>query len=325
MTLLVASTWGGCVSLVTDRRISRGAPPTTTTVDEEAGKLLAVYCANALFAIAYTGIAVAENVWMDEAIASCLAFRNIKPAMIQRGSYFLSRPLHEVLKNLCFNLPIRLRSNPAIAREGLTLAITGWHLQPRMQPFVCELIFTRDSIQVGGSMKIKWHPVGRHFRHYPGGFWLQTWGDEDDEFEVKLQALEDTQGLTHDDVERYIVAAVIERGQRTPTVGDQCLALQIDPSRRDAHIQFTYYPSAHAEDPHSLLSGWVLAPTSIHSPTRESTNGGEFSDCGRYVHGGYSDPKAGLFVRNRLPLSSMSYGGPILLQLQAQHRESPPK
>ena len=87
MTLIVASAWGGRVSLVTDRRISRGAPPKTTTVDDEAAKLVAVYCKNALFAISYTGIAVAEDAWMDQAIASCLAFRDIKPAMIQPGSW----------------------------------------------------------------------------------------------------------------------------------------------------------------------------------------------------------------------------------------------
>ena len=174
-------------------------------------------------------------------------------------------------------------------------------------------------------MKIKWYPVARHFRHCPNGLWLQAWGDEDEELDVKLRALCDTRGFTHDDVERYIVAAVIERGQRTPTVGDHCLALQIDPSLRDAHLQFTYYPSAQAEDPHNLLSGWVMAPTSIHSPTRESTAGGEFSDCGHYVHGGYSDPNAGLYIRTRLPLSTMIHGGPVRLAYEAQQRAGPPK
>lgn len=325
MTLIVASVWGGRVSVVADRRISQAVGSVTTTVEEEAAKLLAVYCANALFGIGYTGIAVSDRGWIDQAIASCLAFRDIKPALIQPGSFSLGRPVHEILKNLAFNLPIRLRDTRGVEATGLTLTAAGWQLGRRLVPFICELKLLPDSTGVGGRMGITWHPVAKHFRHYPTGLWIQTWGDEDATLEMQLRALADTHGFTHDDVERHVVDAIVQRGTRTPTVGDQCLALQIDPRRADAHLQFSYYPNESAEDPHSLLSGWVMAPTSIHSPTRESTRGATFSDDGRYVEGGYSDPNCGLFIRTRLPVSAMSLGGPMVISFGAQVRREPPK
>jgi hypothetical protein len=294
-------------------------------VEEEAAKLLVVYCGNALFGLAYTGIAVSGEAWIDQAIASCLAFRDVKPALIQPGSFSLRRPFHEILNNLAFNLPIRLRASRGVKETGLKLAAVGWQLGRRLVPFICELTLEPDSLHIGGRMRVTWHPVAKHFRQSTSGLWIQTWGDEDADLELRLRALAETRGYTHDDVERYIVDAIVQRGTRTPTVGDQCLALQIDPRRRDAHLQFSYYPNLSAEDPHSLLSGWVLAPTSIHSPTRETTQGAEFSGCGQYVEGGYSDPNCGLIVRTRLPISAMSLGGPMSISFGAQKRRMPPK
>jgi hypothetical protein len=323
MTLIVASVWGDRFGFVTDRRISRGTSGNATPVDEEAAKLLVVYCANSLFAITYTGVAVAVGTWLDQEIASCLAFKQVELAMIQPGSFFLNRPLHELLQNLAFNLPIRLRKQSGALAAGLTLAVGGWHLRPRLQPFLCELSLVPSSLQVGGTMSMKWIAVAKHFRTYPSGLWLQAWGDEDPQLETTLRALGSTDGFTHDDVERYIVHAIVDRGLRTQTVGQQCLALQLDPRDRDGHVQFTYYPSTDAEDPHSLLSGWVLAPTSIHSPTRATTLGCQYSVCGAYVEGGYSDPNAGLFVRTRIPTSNLRLGGPSVVSYQTQQRIGP--
>lgn len=124
-------------------------------VDAEASKLLVVMCGNALFSISYTGIAVTSEMWMDEAIASCLAFRKIKPAMVQPGGgFFLARPLHELLKNLAFNLPIRLRTMPSVSAVGLTLAIAGWHRRPKPQPFIWEMRWQPEAEKIGGSMLI---------------------------------------------------------------------------------------------------------------------------------------------------------------------------
>ena len=324
MTLIVASVWGGRVSIVADRRISKVTSSSIAVVEEEAAKILTVYCADALCAITYTGIATVHGRWMDQTIANCLTMRTVEPAMIQPGSFFLGRPAHEILRNLAFNLPIRLRGVAGLSSTGLTLAVAGWHLRPRRQPFVAELTLTSESTAVGGSMKVKWYPVAKHFRHFPSGLWMQAWGDDDTALESTLRSLENTTGYTHDDVERFVVQAVLDRAQTTRTVGGQCLAVQLDPARPDAHIQFTYYPSESARDPHSFLSGWVMAPTSIHTPTRENTRGGAFSDCGQYVHGGYSDPNAGLFVRTRLPTSAMKLGGPLLMSYEAERPCPPP-
>lgn len=324
MTILAASIWNSRVSIVVDRQISRRSATGLQVVQQEASKLLVVFCGNALFSIAYTGIAVADSVWMDEAIASCLAFRQIEPAMLQPGSWFLRRPIHEILRNLAFNLPIRLRSTPSIASQGLTLVLTGWHLRPRPQPFIWELTWHEAANRIGGSLAINRHQVAKHFRHCPNGLWLQTWGDTGSIFEKTMQELGGTQGFTHDDVERFIVNAIVARSQDTATVGDQSLALQMDLHDPEWQVQFTYYPGISAVDPHSFLSGWLLAPTSIHSPVRESTSGGVYSSCNRYVMGGFSDPNAGLTVRTRLPLQSMRYGGPLTISCQAEKRMPPP-
>lgn len=325
MTILTASIWGGRVSLVVDRQISRRTSLGPQVVATDASKLLVVLCRNALFSIGYTGVAVAKSMWMDETIASCLAFKRVEPAMVQPGSWFLSRPVHELLHNLAFNLPIRLRSNPSVASEGLTLAVAGWHLRPRLQPFLWELAWTSAAGRIGGSMAVTKHKVAKHFRHFRGGLWLETWGDTGEQYEQKMRDLAGTQGFTHDDVERFVVEAIVARSKETPTVGDQCLAVQLDPLDRDGHVQFSYYPGSSADDPHSLLSGWILSPTMISSPTRQGTRGGTYSVCNRYITGGFSDEKARLSVRTRLPVQSMRHGGPFVLSYGVEPRAQPPR
>ena len=325
MTILTASVWGDKVSVVVDRQISRTTPSGVMVLDSEASKLLVVFCQDAIYSISYTGVAVADCRWLDEAIAECLAFRKLEPAMIQLGAGFiLRRPMYETLKNLAFNLPIRLRKTKSVFSTGLTLAVVGWHLSPVLKPFACELIWTPEAGKVGGRMTTNWQQVDRDLRRCPSGLWMQTWGDTGQKFNQRMEQLGLTQGFTHDDVERYIVNAIVERSQETPTVGNQCLALQLDPRDHQGHVQFTYYPSANSEDSSSFLSGWVLTPTAINSPTRESTCGGSYSACGNYVLGGFSDPNSGLFVRNRLPLASKHHGGPQVMSYGVQKRKSPP-
>ncbi len=57
------------------------------------------------------------------------------------------------------------------------------------------------------------------------------------------------------------------------------------------------YPTLGADDPNQLLTGWLLTPTMIQSPTRESTCGGDYSACGQYLLGGFFDATAHLHVR----------------------------
>lgn len=243
--------------------------------------------------------------------------------MAQPGSRFLSRPVHEMLQNLAFNLPIRLRSNPFVATQGLKLAVAGWHLRPRFQPFVCELAWNATAGEVGGSMSITKHKVAKHFRQFQNGLWLNTWGDTGERYEQRMHDLGKVERFTHDDVERFIVEAIVARSKETKTVGDQCLAVQLDPTDPDGHVQFTYYPGDSADDPHSLLSGWLLTPTMISSPTREATRGGSYSACNRYITGGFSDQNARLAVRTRLPIESMSHGGPLIISYAVEPRSEP--
>jgi hypothetical protein len=238
---------------------------------------------------------------------------------VQPGSWFLARPVHELLHNLAFNLPIRLRSNRALGSEGLTLALVGWHLGPRLRPFIWELKWTPGSCNVGGNLKTTRHKVAKHLRQYRRGLWLQTWGDTGPRFEAAMHDLVQTVGYTHDDVERHVVNAVVERSKETETVGSECLAVQLDPTDRSGQVQFTYYPGSEMVA-QNLLSGWVLTPRLISAPTSESTGGGVYSPCGNYVVGGFSDANTNLFVRTRLPLKSISHGGPFRLSYAVASR-----
>lgn len=324
MTILTATIRGGRISVVVDRQLSRPTRFGLSVVNKEASKLLVAFCGNAIFAVTYTGVAVADSIWMDEAIASCLAFRKLESAMLQPGSWLLSRPVHELLNNLAFNLPIRLRTLPTIATQGLTLAVTGWHLRPRLQPFACELTWGKTAGQVGGSLGITRRQVAKHFKHFPGGLWLQALGDTGERYEETMQDLASSQGLTHDDIERYVVEAIVARSKETASVGEQCLALQLDPRDHDGQVQFTYYPGSIGADPHSFLTGWTLSPTMINSPTRESTSGSQYSSCNRYAVGGFSDSNSKLFIRTRLPIESMNHGGPVVISYATEKRNPPP-
>ncbi len=244
--------------------------------------------------------------------------------MIQPGSWFLSRQMHELIENLAFNLPIRLRNDPAVRVEGLTLAIVGWHLRPEPIPFLWELLWTPSAQRIGGRMMINRLQVAKHFRSFPSGLWLQSWGDIGTTFDDKLRQLENTTGFTHDDVERYIVGCVVQRSRETQTVGDACLATQLDPRDEEGHVQFSYYPSLQSDVPNSLFSGWLLTPTLISAPTLATTRGSSYSACNRYVEGGFYDTKSGISVRTRLPLQHISHGGPEVIGYGTATRTPPP-
>lgn len=324
LTILVTTIWGGRVSVVVDRQISRRIASSVEVVTADASKALTVRCKDALFTIAYTGVATAKSRWIDEVIADCLAFKSVKNAWVQPSSFFLSRPVRELLKNLAFNLPIHLRSNPSLPVEGLKLAVSGWHLGPHQVPFICELRWTPRASQVGGSMSIEWQKVAKFLRNSSRGIWLQTWGDTDHCFLRQMNELVRSHGLDHDGVERWIVDAVVERSRKTATVGSECIALQLDPKDREGHVQVTCYPNERQEDP-SLQSGWLLTPSMISAPTRETPGGGVYSPCGRYITGGYFDPGSGVSVRTRLPSQFVLHGGPSVLGYSAALRERPPE
>ena len=76
--------------MVADRRISqRISNRSVAVVDDESNKLVVVQCHEALFAIAYTGVAVAHQAWMDCVIANCLAHQKWPRKFEQRDKWKL--------------------------------------------------------------------------------------------------------------------------------------------------------------------------------------------------------------------------------------------
>lgn len=105
VTVIVSTIWGGKVSIVVDRRISRRlSGHSVAVVDDDSNKLLVVQCHGSLFAVAYTGIAVAHQRWMDCVIADCLAHQKLSPALVQPGSSLLARPAYALIRELMINL-----------------------------------------------------------------------------------------------------------------------------------------------------------------------------------------------------------------------------
>ena len=130
MTVIVNSFWGGRITQVVDRQISRRITRSgpVEVVDPASTKVCVVLCGNALLSIAYTGVAVAHLQWMDSVIASCLAHRPLDKAMVEPGAIWLARPVHTVISELTLNLNGRLNSDPLARGLDLHLSIVGWHL-----------------------------------------------------------------------------------------------------------------------------------------------------------------------------------------------------
>lgn len=69
MTVIVNTIWGNRISQIVDRQISqRGAGGSASVVDALSTKACVVLCSNALASIAYTGIAVAHQRWVDAVV-----------------------------------------------------------------------------------------------------------------------------------------------------------------------------------------------------------------------------------------------------------------
>ena len=114
MTVIINAIWGGRITQVVDRQISRRASRAVEVVDLASTKVCVVRCSNALLSIAYTGVAVVKLGWMDSVLADCLAHRRLEAAIIQPGTPWLGRSAHMVIGELAINLNGRL--NPT--RQG---------------------------------------------------------------------------------------------------------------------------------------------------------------------------------------------------------------
>jgi hypothetical protein len=304
VTVIVSTVWGGRINITADRRISRRLSSNTVeVVDDDSNKLLVVHCYGALFVLAYTGVAVAHESWMDCVIADCLAHRKLNPALAQPGARLLARPAFALINELKLNLNGALNSDSKSRLEGLELLIQGWEYgKRRLIPFSCKL--QRGCPHPNGNryFELQHHPVAKFFRANPTGLWGETLGDDGGAITEALEALRSTVGLTHDDVEQHLRQAVVDRSRETQTVSPSSVALQLDPRIPDGQVTFTYYPHESGADGHPLLSPWVMTPRMLCSPSISTSAFSPRSDCGNYLLGGFSDGNTNLHVVTRLPI-----------------------
>lgn len=326
MTVIVSTIWGGRVNMVVDRRISRRmCNHSAEVVDDESNKLVVVQCHGALFAIAYTGVAVTHQAWMDCAIADCLAHRKLNSALAQPGSSLLARPTHALIKELKINLNGALNTDKLSRLENLELLVQGWEYgKERLIPFSYKL--TRGTRQANGNryFRLSHHPVAKFFRENPSGLWGESLGDDGGAMDKAIHALKSAVGFTHDDVERHLRQAVEDRSLETNTVSPSCVAVQIDPRVADGHVLFTYYPHETSGEGYPLLSPWVMTPRMICSPSLSTSAYSPQSECRKYLIGGFSDGNTNLHVVTRLPIEHGMPQGKGALSFRFQPRQGTP-
>lgn len=320
MTVIVSTIWGGRISVIADRRISRRLPGQgVEIVDDDSNKLIVVQCYGALFAIAYTGVATAHESWMDCVIAERLAHRRLEPSLVAPGAPMLARPAFALIDELRINLNGVLNSDRQSRLERLELLVQGWDFRGgRLLPFSCKLI--RGAVQPNGYryFELKHHAVAKFFREHPTGLWGETLGDDGGAIPEALEYLRSSVGFTHDDVERHLHEAILSRSRETQTVSPACVALQLAPRIPDGQVLVTYYPHDTSPSGYTLLSPWVLTPRMICAPSISTSAYSPSSECGSYLLGGFSDGNTQLHVTTRLPVEyGMPSGkGPLRFQFQ---------
>ena len=326
MTVIVSAIWGGRINILVDRRISRRlSSGAVRVIDDDSNKLLVVQCHGALFAIAYTGIAVTRESWMDGVIADCLAHRKLNPALIQSGARPIARPAFALINELKINLNGVLNSDPTSRLEHLELLVQGWEYgKKRLIPFSCKL--KRGSPHANGNryFNLQHHPVAKFFREHPHGLWSETLGDDGGAITTALETLNFTVGLTHDKVEQFLRQAVFDRSRETPTVSPASVALQLAPRIQDGQVIFTHYPHGVATEGYPLLSPWVMTPRMFCSPSLATSAFSRPSVCGNYLLGGFSDGNSQLHVVTRIPAEHAMPRGKGFVSFKLQSRPPPP-
>ncbi len=324
MTAIINTIWGGKVCQIVDRQITRKLPVANSqVVDSESNKVCILLASDALVSIAYTGVAVAKQVWFDCVVANCLAHRKLSFAMAQSGSAYLGRPISVLISELAINLNGKLNSDSRARLYDLRLSVVGWHLGRKLTPLAWEL--DRGAPQENGFryFNLIRHPVGKFLRQWPRGFWADTLGDVGSSIDESIGALETTVGCTHDDVERYLGDAVLQRSTETKTVSPDCIAVQLDPRDHDGQVQVTYYPSRSSAVGFPLLSPWILTPRLITAPTKMSSIALPTSSCGKFIVGGFKDGVTNLNVRTRLPVQAKQNGNVGRISWSFQPRPKP--
>lgn len=298
MTAIINTIWGGKVCQIVDRQISRGK---TEVVDPVSNKICIILTKDALATIAYTGIAVANETWLDCNIANCLAHRKLAFSVCSPGAPLLCRPINTVVSELAANLN-GLLNRDKIAREyDLKLSIVGWHLNNVNSPFSWELYRGPRESNGNRYFKLKRHQTGKFFRQHPKGLWGETLGDTGKLIDNELISIGNSEGMTHDNVERHLRNAIVARSSETITVSSDCVAVQLDPLNPAGQVQFTFYPGSDGES-RKFLCPWVLTPRLICSPTESTSAYCTESECGNYVLSGFSDTNTNLNISTRLPI-----------------------
>jgi len=309
MTVIINTVWGGRISQVVDRQISKETDRHGyDVIDPESNKVLIALMKDALVSIAYTGIAVADSVWMDCVIANCLAHRKLGNAMIQPGIPYLMRPIHTVVKELALNLSGKLNREKVAKTHGLRVSIVGFHLSEKQTPLAWELSIGEKEENGVRYFKVTQHKLGKFLREHPNGLWGETLGNPGDTIDEGLAELGKTEGMNHDDVELFIKELIRKRASETESISAECIAVQIDLRRPDSQVQVTFYPKGNAK----LLTPWVLTPRLVSAPSVMSSSCLPVSECGKYVLGGFEDRNTNLSIRSRLPVEyTEEYKGAI--------------
>ena len=299
MTVIINTIWGGRVSQIVDRQISKKTGSNKySVVDDESNKALIVLTKDALVSIAYTGIAAANEAWMDCVIADCLAHRKLVNAIAQPGIPYLARPIHAVMKELAINLNGKLNSDSVARSYDLKISVVGFHLSKRKTPLAWEL--SRGPIERNENryFKVVKHQLGKFLRENPNGLWAETLGNPGETIDEGLKALSKTEGMAHNDIEIYLSNLIKTRSFETSTVSGECIAVQLDLRKAKEQVQITFYPTNKAP----MLTPWILTPRLVASPTIMSSSNLPKSNCGNYVISGFEDGNTNLSVISRLPI-----------------------
>jgi hypothetical protein len=299
-----------------DRQISQGRD---RVIDSQSNKICVVLCRDALVSIAYTGVAVTHETWLDCVVANKLVHRQLGSSLAQPGSHYLARSINTIVRELALNLNGMLNTDDAARICNLQLSIVGWHIGREKKPLAWELC--RGPIEQSGNrfFQIRHHKVGKFLRQFPKGLWSETIGDVGKCINEKLMELKSTESWTHDDVERFIRRAIVQRSAETITVGTDCVAIQLDPYNAGGEVQFTYYPGNSGNRQHPLISPWVLTPRMICAPSQVSSSCSETSECGNYVVGGFEDGDSNLSIKTRLPVEyKQEFRGFISMEAQTR-------
>jgi hypothetical protein len=250
---------------------------------------------------------------MDSAIVCSLAHRDLPNALVQPGTLLLARPAYTLINELEINLNGLLNTDPPARIQHLEILIQGWEFgKQRLVPFSCKLV--RGLVLNGNHyFNHKHQRIGKFLRTHPSGLWGETLGDSGTTIDAALNRLAKSEGLTHDDVERRMVAAVRDRSHEAATVSASSVAVQLDSCRREGQGQFSYYPAVRLEQGYPFLSPWVMTPRMICSPSLAPSSYSQRSKCGQYLCGGFTDGNTGLDVITRLPRrDGMPSGGGML-------------